>query len=146
MSANSISGRYVDFSDDYFYPTELRKQSTDSKQGSAGIIENPELLAKMHDHINESKELYRELCDAGVAKEEARIILPLALQTEFIWTGSLLSFIHLWDLRLSPSTQLETRQLAHLMLNELQQLDGNPFEATLEIFDLSNLTLNTYED
>ena len=53
LSANSISGRYVDFSDEYHIPTELRKQSEDSKQGSSGILENPNLLKKMENHINE---------------------------------------------------------------------------------------------
>lgn len=120
MSANSISGRYVDFSDSYWQPTVLRKQSKSSKQGSEGILDRPDLLEKMKKHMADSAELYKILCEAGMAKEQARTILPLALETTFIWTGSLLAFFHLFSLRLKPDAQEETRDVAKLMLNELK--------------------------
>lgn len=134
MSANSLSGRYVDFSDNYFKITNLRKQAKSSKQGSEGEIEDPALLKKMNDHIENSSVLYKELCEAGVAKEQARIILPLALETQFIWTGSLLAFIHLWNLRLKPDAQMETREVAKMMLDEVFNLENNPFEFSLKAF------------
>ena len=136
LSANSISGRYVDFSDNYWKVNSLRKQSKSSKQGSDGFIENIELAEKMNDHIERSSALYKELCDAGVAKEQARIILPLALETQFIWTGSLLAFIHLWTLRLKSDTQEETRQIAEQMLNLVKTIENNPFQHTLKAFNL----------
>ena len=46
LTSSSISGRYVDFSDSYSLPTELRLQSKDSKQGSSGILENSSELIK----------------------------------------------------------------------------------------------------
>lgn len=136
LSANSISGRYVDFSDNYWKVNSLRKQSKSSKQGSEGFIENVELVEKINDHIEQSSALYKELCDAGVAKEQARIILPLALETQFIWTGSLLAFIHLWTLRLKSDTQEETRQIAEQMLNIVKTIENNPFQHTLKAFNL----------
>lgn len=138
LSANSISGRYVDFSDSYDIPYELRKQSTDSKQGSCGIINNPKLLEKMLNHIKSSKELYQELCDAGVAKEQSRSILPLSLNTQFVWTGSLLAFFHLFDLRLKPDAQLETRCVANMMLTSIQDLEFEPFKYSLKAFGLND--------
>ena len=137
LSANSISGRYVDFSDSYFDTTELRLQATDSKQGSAGILDNPELIAKMSAHIEASRLLYKELCTANVAKEQARVILPLALETQFMWTGSLLSYIHLWKLRLKPDTQLETRIIAKDMLKLVK--DTGKFTESINAFGLNNL-------
>jgi thymidylate synthase (FAD) len=136
MSANSISGRYVDFSDKYFVIEKLRKQSKSSKQGSEGEIDSPELLEKISNFVQQSSFLYKELCDAGVAKEQARAILPLCLETQFIWTGSLLSFIHFWNLRLKPDTQEETRIIALEMLNLVKSIEGNPFEFSLKSFNL----------
>jgi thymidylate synthase (FAD) len=136
MSANSISGRYVDFSDNYFVIEKLRKQSKSSKQGSEGELDNPELLEKISNFVQQSSSLYKELCDAGVAKEQARAFLPLCLETQFIWTGSLLSFIHFWNLRLKPDTQEETRIIALEMLNLVKNIEGNPFEFSLKSFNL----------
>lgn len=136
MSANSISGRYVDFSDSYYHFPRLRKQSLSSKQGSEGVLERRDLLDKMDEHINLSKILYKELCESGVAKEQARAILPLCLETTFIWTGSLLAFVHFWNLRLKPDTQEETRIIAAEMLNLVKNIDGNPFKYTIEAFKL----------
>lgn len=134
LSANSISGRYVDFSDNYFTVTELRKQSKSSKQGSEGFLDRPDLVQKITDHVKASASLYKELCEAGVAKEQSRIILPLCLETQFIWTGSLLSYIHFWNLRTKLDTQEETRELAIEMLELVKNIEGNPFKFTLEAF------------
>jgi thymidylate synthase (FAD) len=136
MSANSISGRYVDFSDSYYSIQVLRQQSKSSKQGSEGVLNRPDLLQKMEEHIRQSQVLYKELCNANVAKEQARSILPLALETTFIWTGSMLAFLHLWDLRLKPETQEETREVASEMLKLVKNIDGNPFRYTIQAFEL----------
>jgi thymidylate synthase (FAD) len=132
LSANSISGRYVDFSDNYYHVKELRQQSSSSKQGSDGLLDRPDLIDKMDAHIEWGKKLYAELCDAGVAKEQARVILPLCLETQFIWTGSLLAFIHMWKLRLKSDTQQETREISQQMLDLVENIEGNPFEHTLK--------------
>ena len=136
MSANSISGRYVDFSDNYFTVKSLRKQSKSSKQGSEGELDRPDLIEKINSLVEQSSQLYKDLCDAGVAKEQARIILPLCLETQFIWTGSLLAFMHFWALRLKSDTQEETRLLALDMLNLVKNIDGEPFALTLKAFNL----------
>lgn len=136
MSANSISGRYVDFSDNYFTVKSLRKQSKSSKQGSEGELDRPDLIEKINTLVEQSSQLYKDLCDAGVAKEQARIILPLCLETQFIWTGSLLAFMHFWNLRLKSDTQEETRLLALDMLNLVKSIEGDPFALTLKAFNL----------
>ena len=136
-SANSISGRYVDFSDSYELPKQLRYQSKDSKQGSAGDIpeyENTMLLIKMRELIEKSKDLYEELVQAGVSKEQCRIILPLCLETTFVWTGSMLAFLHLCELRLKPDAQKETQDVVEKMLKQVKSIEGNPFEHTIAAF------------
>jgi len=137
MSANSISGRYVDFSDTYTLVKEWRTQSTDSKQGSAEPLDfygQEECNIIEHNIVEACKKAYKDLIDLGVSKEQARTILPLNLNTQFIWTGSLLSFIHMFKLRLKSDAQAETREVAELMLEQLKE-NGN-FEHSLKSFEL----------
>jgi thymidylate synthase ThyX len=71
----------------------------------------------------------------GVAKEQARTILPLNLETTFIWTGSLLAYINFWKLRITRDTQIETMQIAMEMLCELK-LRSNCFQYSLKAFHI----------
>lgn len=139
LTANSISGRYVDFSDEYWVPSLLRKQSKDSKQGSSGLIDsdlNSHFLDKINNLIESCKDLYSEMEKSGVAKEQCRVILPLCLETQFVWTGSLAAFIHFWKLRLKEDAQQETREIARMMLDQVKAIPNSPFELTLEAFGL----------
>lgn len=132
VSQNSISGRYVDFSEEFWEPTELREQSKDSKQGSSGIMNRPDLLKKMEDSMYEAGILYKELVEEGVAKELARTILPLSLMTKFIWTGSLYAYLHLFKLRLKEDAQKETRMLVQSIFDQV--VETNRFPVTLKTF------------
>ena len=137
MSANSISGRYVDFSDTYTLVKEWRTQSTDSKQGSAEPLDfygQEECNIIEHNIVEACKKAYKDLIDLGVSKEQARTILPLNLNTQFIWTGSLLSFIHMFKLRLKSDAQAETREVEELMLEKLKE--NGSFEHSLKSFEL----------
>jgi thymidylate synthase (FAD) len=132
MSANSISGRYVDFSDTYWEPVVLREQSKDSKQGSGNHVMREDLIHKMKDVVLYAKNTYKELIDQGISKELARTILPLSLNTTFIWTGSMLSFLHLFELRLKPDAQLETRNVVYDILMAIKKT--GKFDYTLKVW------------
>jgi thymidylate synthase (FAD) len=137
ISANSISGRYVDFSDSYYRITEFRNQSANSKQGSEGVLDedsNDEANYIYGCAIAKAKEYYGELLKLGVSKEQARAVLPMALETQCVWTGSLLAFFHLCNLRLKPDAQQETRELVQMMLDEVKGIEGSPFKYSLEAF------------
>lgn len=139
LTANSISGRYVDFSDEYWMPERLRLQSKDSKQGSEGFLDgdrNGYFVERVRRLVDECRRLYSEMESAGVAKEQCRVVLPLCLETQFVWTGSLAAFVHLWKLRLKPDAQAETREVAGMMLHEVKSLPGAPFRHALEAFGL----------
>jgi len=138
LTANSISGRYVDFQDNYYKIDDFRLQSKSSKQGSAGHLErydNDAALMIQDAVINYCATAYHELLQLGVAKEQARTILPLNLETTFIWTGSLLAYINFWKLRITRDTQFETMQIAMDMLCELK-LRTNGFEHSLKAFHI----------
>ena len=137
ISVNSISGRYVDFSDTYYEIEQFRTQSKDSKQGSGNDLTNDlNDVARgiQEDTINICKMSYDRLLSLGVSKEQARSVLPLSLETEFIWTGSFLAFVYLCNLRLKQDTQKETRDLVADMLEQVKQLEQ--FEYTIKAFDL----------
>lgn len=139
ISVNSVSGRYVDFSDSYYQIPfgEWRKQSTSSKQGSEGYLThtNQELAYEIQENvIRVCKNAYEDLLNLGVSKEQARSILPLSLETEFIWTGTFLAFIHMCNLRLKEDTQKETRGIVSSMLYLVKNIEGNPFKESLEAF------------
>lgn len=132
ISTNSISGRYVDFSDTYTKVDRWRKQSKSSKQGSEGeILEQNKASEIENSIIEQCKTAYKDLLALGVSKEQARTILPINLNTEFIWTGSLQAFLHLCKLRLKPDAQYETRIVVQEMLEKLKETTH--FNNTLKI-------------
>lgn len=136
ISINSISGRYVDFSDSYDTISEWRKQSKNSKQGSEGKVDNQLACKKIEAKVIDTcKQAYSLLLDLGVSKEQARTILPLNLNTSFIWTGSLLAFMHMCSLRLKPDAQVETREVVNAMLTAIGKIPGSPFKNVLEVID-----------
>lgn len=128
----------MDFSDSYTKIKQFRLQSKSSKQGSSGNLNGADNLhaLQIQDKVIEwCSRAYKDLLDLGVSKEQARTILPLNLNTTFIWTGSFLAFAHLFNLRLKPDTQAETREFAEEMLSCIKNIEGNPFRYTLEAFD-----------
>ncbi len=134
---NSISGRYVDFSDTYTKVAEWRKQSTDSKQGSDGVLskKDNDYANLLQDEVIEGlKQVYKELIDLGVSKEQARTVLPLSLNTTMIWTGSLYSFIRLCKQRLKPDAQQETREVVQMMLEQVKE--NGSFNQSLTAYEL----------
>ena len=139
ISVNSISGRYVDFSDSYTKIKQFRLQSKSSKQGSGEDLngaDNLHALQIQNKVIEWCSKAYQDLIDLGISKEQARTILPLNLNTTFIWTGSLLALFHLFNLRLKSDTQQETREVAIQMLEQLKSIEGNPFKESLKAFEL----------
>lgn len=138
VEVNSLSGRYVDFSDSYEVPNQLRFQSADSKQGSSGDLaddDNHSFVCKMEALVEQAAKLYAEMEEFGVAKEQCRSILPLCLETTFIWTGSLQAFLHMCDLRIKPDAQKETRDVVKEMLTLVENIEGNPFKYTLKAWN-----------
>lgn len=134
---NSISGRYVDFSDTYSLIGIWRKQSVSSKQGSAGDLptDTQERCNNIeYDLVQHAKIAYQQLIDLGVSKEQARTVLPLSLNTTMIWTGSLYTFIRICKQRLKPDAQEETRMVVQAMLDAVKAT-GN-FKESLKLYDL----------
>ena len=112
---NEISGRYVPY-DEFYEPTEFRKQSEDNKQASDGLVED-QIKATMMWREAQTKtiETYKELLDMGMAKEQARSILPLTVYTKVWWTASFQSIMNFIELRDEPTSQVEIQDYAKAM-------------------------------
>jgi thymidylate synthase (FAD) len=80
------------------------------------------------------------MIENGIAKEMARIILPLSLYTTFIWTGSLQAYLNLFKLRLKPDAQKETREIVNQMLELVRQT--GKFEHTLNAWGYDRIKDN----
>jgi len=134
---NSISGRYVDFSDTYTKIDTWRKQSQSSKQGSGedlDVYDNDEAMIVQDYVIDTCKQAYQALINLGISKEQARTILPLNLNTTMIWTGSLYALIRLCNQRLKPNAQKETRDVVQEMLRQAKET--NLFTTSLNAYNL----------
>ncbi|NPB07149.1 MAG: FAD-dependent thymidylate synthase [Aquificae bacterium] len=114
-SFNELSRRYVgDEQLSFYLPPYLRKQAKKNKQASVEepVERSEELLKKVHAHAEESKKLYRELLNEGVARELARGVLPLLTNTRFYWTVPRVSLDNFITLRTHEGAQWEIRLLA----------------------------------
>ena len=94
---------------------ELRRQDDKNRQNSIDDIDPlmvQDFNVKMKKHFVDGMKLYKEMLDAGVAKECARFVLPLATPTRIYMTGSVRSWIHYIDLRSAHGTQKEHMDVA----------------------------------
>lgn len=105
------SGRYVELQDEFYVPESWRAQSASNKQGSAGTLERQAEAADAYRQgLEAAYAAYQRLRELGAAKEQARVVLPQSIYTQWIWTGSLQAFLHVVDLRTKPDAQWETQQ------------------------------------
>ena len=112
---NEISGRYVPV-EEYYVPSIWRQQSEDNKQASAGEIDAQEKASeKYHSALQIINHYYNSLLNLGVAKEQARVLLPLAAYTEIYWTASFQAIMNFIELRDEPTAQWEIRQYAQTL-------------------------------
>jgi thymidylate synthase (FAD) len=119
---NEVSGRYSIMKDEFYVPAEdkVSPQSTDNKQGRASEAFDKEtadkIITKLEEGQKAAYESYNELIDSGLAREIARINLPLSLYTEFYWEMDLHNLFHFLKLRLDSHAQYEIRVYAEVIL------------------------------
>jgi len=119
---NEISGRYVQYNE-YYNPEVFRAQSASSKQGSDGRIDAQTQARDAWDKAHAAMFAhYKHLLELGVAKEQARCVLPLSIYTEFYWTASLQAIMNLIELRDAPHAQWEIQQYAKALRNHVEDL------------------------
>lgn len=119
---NEVSGRYSIMKEEFYVPEEdkVSPQSKDNKQGRSDVAFESETAKKIIKELEEGQksayENYSELIDLGLARELARINLPLSLYTEFYWEMDLHNLFHFLKLRLDSHAQYEIRVYAEAIL------------------------------
>lgn len=121
---SEVSRRYVDSEPEFYFPEVWRGRPLNAKQGSTGVVEyitvtdvdgydfKAKPLFASHDAVGKCLGVYNDLLSGGVAPEQARMVLPQNMHTEWIWTGSLMFFCRVFRERLAPGAQQETREVA----------------------------------
>lgn len=115
---NEISQRYTEATAEFYTPLEWRRQSKRNKQGSeSGFDLSQSALTGYYYEptIKRSLWTYDQLLQAGVAREQARLVLPLSVYTEFYWTASLQAVCHFINLRTEPGAQWEIQKYGDAM-------------------------------
>jgi thymidylate synthase (FAD) len=122
-SFSEQSARYGGLRPDFYYPTlerlEAGGQAKENKQGS-GTALDPEVALEAQNQIkivaDAAYEEYSAMLDAGVARELARMVLPVNIYTQWFWTTDLHNLMHFMRLRLHEHAQWEVRQYAESIL------------------------------
>ena len=110
---NEISRRYVNDPPSFFTPDEYRSAAPDKKQGSGSPLKDTKAVAAKVDGLHKgAARTYRRLLELGVCEEQARMVLPQSMMTEWYWSGSLDAFADMCNLRLKPDAQYETQLVA----------------------------------
>ena len=121
---NEVSRRYVDDKPELFHPEAWRGRPKNSKQGSSGELELDTITKHRYEiAMLECINVYNSLLQKNVAPEQARMVLPQSMMTEWYWSGTVYAFARVCNLRCKPDTQQETQEVA----NEIDRLTNEAF-------------------
>ncbi len=147
---NEVSGRYSVMKDEFHVPApeDLAAQSADNKQGRREEPLSPEEAGRIRQEMEEVQrrayEHYQGLLDRGLARELARINLPLGLYTEWYWQIDLHNLFHFLALRLDPHAQKEIRLYGEVMFDMVRRVCPLASEA-FEEFGLGGVSFSRRE-
>ena len=126
---NEVSRRYVDDEVEFYEPTEWRLAAENKKQGSSDETV-PFSVTPTHEWCRQT---YKNLLNAGVAPEMARMVLPQSMYTEWYWSGTLYAFARVCNLRCKPDAQKETQMVADQIDVLAEELFPNSWEALRDV-------------
>jgi thymidylate synthase (FAD) len=127
-SYNEISRRYTDENIQFYLPKVFRSQHVKNKQASNDDAFNPTMTdgryasSWLAEHTEHCVAFYNEMLHCGIAREQARMVLPQNMYTEYYGTVDLHNAMHFLNLRLDPHSQWEIRRVAEAMRAHLEQL------------------------
>lgn len=120
---NEVSRRYVDDEPEFYIPKAWRERAENVKQGSSeNTVEHGKHMIEYGMSLHYADRAYTALLDAGVCPEQARMVLPQSMMTEWVWSGSLAAFARVCNLRLDTHTQKETREIAEKISTYMSKL------------------------
>ncbi len=112
---SEMSGRYVEMPEEAFVPPSFKVQASKNKQASAEAVEAYIQAAAQEAYrhaIDLSVGTYKDMLASGISKEQARLVLPVSMMTQWRQVANLRNWFHFLGLRLDPHCQDETRLVA----------------------------------
>ncbi len=149
-SVNEYSGRYSEMRNEFYLPQaqDVRKQSLTNKQGRADEELSSEEANNFIGDLEKSNAMqfqeYQNFIDKGIARELARINLPLSIYTEWYWKIDLHNLFHFLKLRLDKHAQMEIRVYAEAIAEILKSKVPMAYEA-FEDYILENVAFSKNE-
>jgi len=144
-SINRISARYKVLPDEVYIPDQIHGAPTSSKQGRGAVHPDSERWRRgMEAEAASALRRYREMISAGVAPEQARIVLPVGVYTEWVWKIDLHNLLHFLSLRLHPHAQYEIRVYASALAQMVAEMFPLSWQAFLD-YRLNAVTLSAPE-
>ena len=139
FARNEVSRRYVDNEPEFFLPEVCRQRDPKLKQGSKDfeVKDNTLCQSVMTEVYQHSLNIYKGLLEHGVCPEQARMVLPQSMYTEFIETASLAAYARLCNLRLDPGAQKEIRDYADAVVKLLEPKFPVSWKALVQSTDQS---------
>lgn len=153
QNLNEMSARYTELPNEFYIPKEWRKQDTKNKQGSVIDVDwnvvkthymggkfgfgteecdSHDLFSKLLlEHCDRAYDLYEWYIEQGVAREMARVVLPLNIYTEIYCCWDLKNLMHFLQLREDSHAQWEIQQFATAIKKIVKEL----FPVTIQAFD-----------
>lgn len=132
LSWNEVSRRYVTFTPEFYTPDGWRAKPEGSiKQGSSNekvlameshVCEHTLVEEVYADYINQCLVMYEDMLRAGICPEQARMVLPQSMITEWMWSGNILAFAHVYNERIAPNAQKEVQDFAEALDKVMQPL------------------------
>lgn len=119
---NEVSRRYVDETPEFYTPEVWRAKAENVKQGSSEESVEVDYSSYYLELVKFCSEVYDQMLGDNVCPEQARMVLPQSMYTTWIWTGSLMAFARVCNLRLDPHTQKETREVAQMISDVIKPL------------------------
>ena len=130
---NEISRRYVDDEPEFCKVDSWRARAENKKQGSDETKTIDEVYPPESDWKFPTSSLkkqvetlalkyYNTMLESGIAPEQARMILPQSMMTEWYWSGTLYAFARVCNLRCKPDAQLESREVCDMIDKQVEEL------------------------
>ena len=131
---NEVSRRYVNEPPEFYVP-DWREVAENKKQGSGGVMNSnarKPVENKYEQLTKGAARTYRRMLELGVCEEQARMVLPQSMMTEWYWSGSLDAFADMCNLRCKSDTQYETRLVAQQIDRKMIELFPVSWDALTE--------------
>lgn len=134
LAWNEVSRRYVDETPKLYWPEYMRSRADNKKQGSGGYHVEwndsaEDYQGQLEYQVSQLISTYENMIEKGVCPEQARMILPQNMYTEWVWTGSVLAFSRVCLQRMDDHAQFETRLVAEKISDVIKPLFPVSWEA-----------------